>query len=352
MSSIRRVLVVHTAFIGDIVLMLPTVQTLRASLPGAHIAAVVIPRAAEVLENHPAIDEVILFDKKGSDRGGRALLAFSRRIRESRFDAAVIPHRSIRSALLVRLAGIPVRIGFSTSAGRFLFTNVVPYRRDIHEIDRDLMLLAPIGIQPAHAPLPLMYPGQRESAAVDALLREHSLPPSGKLVGIAPGSVWNTKRWPEERFAELAAALSKEGYTVALIGGEADVQLCGRIAQALRDARVVNAAGRLTLLGSAELLRRCVAAVSNDSAPAHIAMAVGTPVATIFGATVPAFGFAPRGPRDAVVEIPGLACRPCSIHGGVTCPISTFECMQRITSEQVRSTIQAILDGPHATSRT
>jgi heptosyltransferase-2 len=91
----------------------------------------------------------------------------------------------------------------------------------------------------------------------------------------------------------------------------------------------------LTLLESAELIRRCRVIVSNDSAPAHLASAVGTPVVAIFGATVPRFGFGPRGPGDIVVETEGLFCRPCGIHGGNSCPIKTFECMERILPERV-----------------
>ena len=107
--------------------------------------------------------------------------------------------------------------------------------------------------------------------------------------------------------------------------------------------RGLVAAGRLTLLQSAELLRRCRVVVSNDSAPVHLAGGVGAPVIAIFGATSPAFGFAPRGPRDVVVETHGLPCRPCAIHGGDRCPERHFACMEKIHPFQVLEQVRQFL---------
>jgi heptosyltransferase-2 len=163
------------------------------------------------------------------------------------------------------------------------------------------------------------------------------------MIALAPGTVWNTKRWPAERFAELARKLDGEGYTVALVGGAEDRPLCDAIVSAAAPARIFTAAGALSLLRSAELIRRCQLLVSNDSAPMHLGVAVGTPVVALFGATVPEFGFAPYGPKDLVVEIRGLSCRPCSSHGGARCPINTFDCMLRISADRVAATALGIL---------
>jgi heptosyltransferase-2 len=349
MNAPPRFLVINTAFIGDIVLALPLVQALRADKPDAHIAMLVIPAAASVLRNHPALDEIIVYDKKGGDRGLRAGFSLARRLKARRFDVALVPHRSLRSALLAWYARIPRRIGFATSVGRALLTDRVGYDATAHEIARNLSLLSPLGIRPPVTELPAVYPGPDDGSAVDSLLAraEAHQRDAGRqnLVALAPGSVWNTKRWPQEHFAALGTKLLRDGYDIALVGGPADVEVCRTIASLLDTRRVVNAAGRLTILQSAELIRRCLVLVSNDSAPQHLAVAVRTPVVTLFGATVPAFGFAPAGPHDRALGVPGLSCRPCSIHGGVRCPIATFVCMESLSPDFVHDTVLEVLHG-------
>jgi heptosyltransferase-2 len=130
-NTARKFVVVQTAFPGDVVLTLPVFQTLRRRFPGAWIAGVVTPGAAPLLENHPAIDEVIEFDKRRRDRGFAGLWRLAARLRGSRCDVVIVPHRSVRSAVLTFLARIPHRIGFTTSAGAVLFTQRVPYRKDL-----------------------------------------------------------------------------------------------------------------------------------------------------------------------------------------------------------------------------
>ena len=339
MSAPRRILIFQTAFLGDIVLTLPLAQVLKQECPECSISFVVIPAAASVLEGHPAVHEVIVYDKKKTQRGPAAAYRLSRALRDREFDVALVPHRSLRSALIVAAARIPRRIGFDTSAGRALLTDRVTYRRDAHEIDRDLALLDPLGFHTSSGDiLPALHPLPRDREAVDALLHAHHERvagfDAGMMVALAPGSVWKTKRWPEEKFFTLARSLQEAGLDLALVGGPEDRVLCGRIAGGLRRVPL-NAAGELSPLQSAELIRRCRVLVSNDSAPAHLAMGVGTPVVAMFGATVPAFGFGPRGPLDRVIETMGLSCRPCSIHGGQRCPIETFDCMERITPDTV-----------------
>ena len=347
MLTPRKILVFHTAFIGDIILTLPLVQVLRDRFPDAHITFVAIPSVSGILENHPAISEVIVYDKRGSSAGLGGILSIADRLRSEKFDVALIPHRSIRSAAIGFLARIPMRIGFSTSAGRILFTDKVPYEKGNHEITRNLSLLKPLGIQAGDDVLPSLYPGKGDRDKVDEILRKHVLSGSAVkqngIVAVAPGSIWNTKRWLKENFIRLGKLLIDKGFSIVLVGGKEDERLCREIEQSIGNRRVLNAAGRLTPLQSAELIRRCNVAVSNDSAPMHMALAVRTPVVAIFGATVPQFGFAPRGEYDEVVETLGLPCRPCSIHGGERCPINTFVCMTNITPEYVFDKVRSII---------
>lgn len=343
MRPIKRILVIQTAFIGDVILTLPLVQALKDFFAQSTIDIVVVPRSAEVCSNHPAVSNVIRFDKGGSAKGVGGLIRTARGLRSTGYDVAFVPHRSLRSAVLAFLAGIPLRVGFNRSAGRFLFTSTVRYDGDVHEIERNLSLLRAYGIETPATILPRVYPGQAEKDAVDRLIPIERKRPSA-LVAIAPGTVWNTKRWLKERFAELAGMLIAEGKRVVLVGGEDDAKLCEEIAALVGPEKVLNTAGRLSLLGSAELLSRCALLVSNDSAPMHLAVAVGTPVVAIFGATVPEFGFSPAGVHDEVVEVRGLSCRPCSSHGGDECPIKTFECMVNITPERVMAKVRIVFE--------
>jgi heptosyltransferase II len=344
-SDPRRILVLHTAFPGDIVLTVPLLETIHARYPAAFISTVVAPGAAGLLQHHPAIHELIVYDKRGTQRGASGILNLAARLRRNRFDLAIVPHRSLRSAVIPWLARIPRRIGFSTSAGRVLYTDVVEYVRGIQEIDRNLRLLAPLGIAASPGLLPTLHPDAADRAVVDRILEEWSRRSGPRLpagmVALAPGSVWETKRWPAGHYATLGRQLIDNGLSVVLIGGGEDKGLADAVAADIRDPAVLNAAGSLTLLQSAELIRRCLLLVSNDSAPVHIGVAMRTPVIAIFGPTVPAFGFAPRGPRDEVVQREGLSCRPCSIHGSRSCPIKTFVCMKEILPGDVTARVLA-----------
>ncbi len=343
LPEIRNALIVQTAFLGDVILTLPLVQVLKQSFPSAGIDIVVTPQAATLLQNHPALRGVFEFDKRGKDSGIGGLMRKVSQIREGKYDLAVVPHRSLRSALLVRLGKIPFRIGFHTSAGKILFNEVVRYEKSLHEVERNLRLLRPLGIEATGAEYPELYPADDDRRAVDDLLGLAGIKDRTKLIAVAPGTVWNTKRWLKERFVELSRKLLEAGWGVALIGGGSDVSLCDGIVHDVASSRVFSTAGKLTLLQSADLIRRCRVLVCNDSAPMHLAVAVRTPVVAVFGATVPEFGFAPYGKYDAVVETKGLACRPCSIHGGDKCPISTFECMVKISADEVLSAVMQVV---------
>jgi len=344
MRDVERILIIQTAFLGDVVLTLPLVQVVKDFFASSKIDLLVIPRSAEIVRTHPAVENVIVFDKYGMDKGIGGFVRIVSRIRKQRYSLAIVPHRSLRSALIVFLAGIPLRIGFDTSAGRIFYNKTVRYQKDIHESERNLSLLQALGIHHSARQLPKLYPSQEDSKQVDELLRALGIADTKRLIAISPGTIWNTKRWLKERFASLAKLLTDEQFDIVLIGGKEDEALCSEIQSLSSSNKVYNTAGKLSTLQSAELIRRCKLLVSNDSAPMHFAVAVGTPVVSIFGATVPEFGFAPLGRHDVVVETRGLQCRPCSIHGGDECPIKTFECMKNITEERVFRKVTEVLE--------
>jgi heptosyltransferase-2 len=161
----------------------------------------------------------------------------------------------------------------------------------------------------------------------------------GPSIAVAPGSVWATKRWPG--FAELARALASE-YRIVIIGADADRPFADEILSAT-GGRAVDATGRLSLLASAELIRRSALLVTNDSLPLHLASAMNTPTVAVFGPTVPEFGFGPLATKAAIAGLSGLACRPCDRHGPRQCPLGHWRCMREITPTMVGVLVRDLL---------
>ncbi len=343
-ESINRILVIQTAFIGDAILTLPLIQVLKLNYPQSLIDVIVVPRTAEIFANHSAISKIIQYDKRGRDRGLKGLWRLRTKLNAENYDLIIVPHRSLRSALLAWLLKPTISIGFDRSVGRWLFKKIVYYNPSDHEIERNLALLSPLKLPAVATGLPRLYPSNQDMQIIDSLLRDIGLNRYKNILAVAPGTIWNTKRWPADRFAAVCEQIASENISIVLIGGKEDEALCKEVMEIVQTKNVFSTAGKLSLLQSAELIRRCKVLISNDSAPMHLAVAVGTPVIAIFGATVPEFGFAPRGPCDIVIETDGLQCRPCSIHGEDRCPIKTFECMLSITPEVVVDKVKLFLE--------
>ncbi len=332
-------LVIQTSFLGDTVLTTPLLAQLANRGP---VDVVTTPASAALLANHPAVRTVIPYDKRGADRGIRGVLRLARQLRHTGYDLALLAQGSWRSAALAMLARIPSRVGFNTSAGRLLYTKRVPYRDDLHHAARLLMLARPNGREPSLEELrPSLAPGDKEREQVDSLLTRHGVTGDERLVALAPGSVWGTKRWPY--FPELAQLLAPHA-RVVLIGSRLDAALAGAITTA--EPTVVDAVGELSLLASAELIGRCGVVVTNDSAPLHLASAMGTPTVAIFGPTVPDFGFGPLSPRASVVGEDTLPCRPCDRHGPQQCPLGHHRCMRDVAPALVAERALTLLQTP------
>jgi len=321
-------LLIQTAFLGDVVLTTP----LLAVLAERHgpLEVVTTPAAAPLLETHPAVAAVIRYDKRAADRGLVGIVRLARRLRARKYERVYLPHRSWRSAALALLSGARERIGFADSPAAASYTRRVPRPETGHEVERLLTLAG--GGEAAAAPVWIELTAE-DRAAADAWLRERRI--GDGFVALAPGSIWGTKRWPG--YAELAAALDAP---VVVVGGPEDAPLAEAVAAAA--GRGYSAAGILGLRVSAALIARAAVLVTNDSAPLHLATATGTPVVAIFGPTVTAFGFGPRGARDRVVEHPGLECRPCSAHGPQVCPLGHHRCMKELSVESVAAAVAAV----------
>jgi heptosyltransferase-2 len=322
-------LVPQTSFLGDVVLTTPLLTALRRRLHPRRLTVLVRPEARALVEGHPDVDSVLIDDKYGSDRGLRGLLAVAGRLRREGFDLAVCPHRSLRTALVLAAAGIPRRVGFDASRGAWLFHERVHRAPGRHDVERNLALLEPWGGPGDEAPT--LHVPVAEVAARRAV--ELCPPGAGPLVGVAPGSVWPTKRWTEDGFAAVVRELVGGGMRCVLLGAPADVETAAAIARAA-GAPVINLAGRTDLATLVALIDRLDVLIGNDSAPMHVAAARNVPVVAIFCATTPAQGYGPWGPGSLVVESE-LACRPCGRHGGRSCPRATEDCRHLVRASAV-----------------
>ena len=337
-ERVQRVLIVQTAYLGDVILATPLIRGSTTLWPQAEVDFLCIPQTASLLEGHPLIRRLLVYDKRRLARGLLAFLPTALTLRRRRYDVALVPHPSLRSALLAFLSAAPTRVGFDRNAGRWLYTDVVPYDRALHEVRRNLRLLEPFGRLPEGL-RPELFPTSQDRERVEMLLGDAG----DRFAAVAPGSVWPTKRWLPERFAQVCRWLAeRHGLRCVVIGGADDSTLAGHVAE-LSGGAAVNLAGRLTPLQSAEVVRRARVLVTNDTAPLHMASAVGTPVVAVFGPTVPEFGFGPYGVPNRVAQVE-LPCRPCAPHGGKRCPLGTFACMRELSAEHVYRLVVQLLE--------
>lgn len=344
----ERIIVFQTAFLGDAVLTLPLLEAIRERIGPRQLCVLARPEHRDVFEREGF--KTILDDKRGKDSGWGGFWRVLERLRHWNFDLAIVPHRSLRSALLAWMAKIPLRIGFSASAGRCFFTRVVPFQWSDHDSVRNLRLLEALPKKSGARAQECKSAGEFRISVSDKdrilareLWQRFSVDPKREfLIGMAPGSKWETKKWPVERFRQLGLALRKKypSSRFVLLGSQDDRSLCDCVGQ---EDFFLNLAGQINLKELVVLISDLKLFISNDSGPMHIACGLGAPTVVIFGPTVQGFGFYPKGAASRVVETEGLRCRPCSLHGGRMCPRGHFLCMRLITSHQVLKTCEDVL---------
>jgi heptosyltransferase-2 len=333
----------QTGFIGDVVLTTAAIELAARELPGARQHLVTTPAGAAACFGHPALASVVVFEKSlaGFGKTKRAVLA---KLEDRRGAVTLQAHRSYRSSLLARHLGLRT-ITYSETSGGFLAHERVPRIAVLHEAHRIALLLAPLGVRreamlaarPKLPPLPLDGDAawQRRLAAFP-----------GRLVAVAPGSVWGTKRWTVEGFTELARRLlAGTDVGIALIGSGQEKALAATIVAALggEGERVFDLAGCTSLTDLRRLFPRLALLVGNDSSPLHFASAFDVPTVGLFGATTPAMGFGPLATRARALGVEGLECRPCSAHGPQICPVGHFRCMRELGVDVVLGACREIL---------
>lgn len=317
----QRVLVIQTAFLGDIVLTIPLLRALRKYRPGIELLFLTTPVGKSLLDGQHITDKIIVFDKKGTDKGNKALLKKIEEIRRYTVDTVISPHRSLRSGLIALFSGAGLRISYNLLHLIPFYNFRLTRHKDMHEIDRILSLLEPFHLELSEDD---RYP----------FLRTKNTVRQKGVVGIAPGSTWGTKQWTDNGYAELISTLNKNGYRVVIIGSGQDRMVTDRI-KSMAGVDVKDMVGKTDLIELAELISSFELLITNDNGAMQVAQAVSAPLVSIFGPTVPSQGFAPIRPNTMVIENPGLYCRPCSAHGPMECPEGHFLCMKAITPDAV-----------------
>lgn len=337
-----KILIIQTAFIGDVVLTSPLIEAISEEYPKTELYLLTTPEGKEILKKNPHISGIIAYDKRRRDRGITYFTKMVKKIRKLKIKAAVIPHPSLRSSLIAYFAKIPYRVGFKGRVGTIFFNKKVPYPLELHEVERSLQLAYALGAKKKYRSLKI-YISQEEREFAHKFFKENKILEDDFLVGINPCSVWPTKRWKPEGFAEVADNFIKNlKAKIVLLGGPKDKQIVEKVSD-LMEGEAILAAGKFNLGKLPAVLERCNLFITNDSGPMHIAMAMKVSTVTIFGPTTLDIGFGPYGEKYKVVEKKGLKCRPCSLHGPKRCPIGTFDCMNDITSEEVISISRELL---------
>jgi heptosyltransferase-2 len=333
-KEVRKICIFQTSFIGDSVLTAPLIRKTAVLFPNAKITVVTRPQTKEIFEHIKEVSEIIIDDKRGL---GKIFGAFktAKQIKKSEVDVILSPHRSFRSGFIAWLSGVKARIGFSNSEAPFFYTKTVPFSWLIHDAERNLYLLQGIVNETFKSEvLRLEDASKNTEEAVRKLISCAGL--EGKvLVGIHAGSVWPTKRWPEDKYSKLISRLETELNLVAVLTGSRKDFDSGESIIRNSQSHAVNFCAKTSLSELMALMKHFKLFITNDSGPMHIATAFGVPTLAVFGPTTKELGFFPYGENGRVIEVKGLACRPCALHGGKKCPRGHFKCMNDISVEEV-----------------
>jgi heptosyltransferase-2 len=336
----EKILVIQTAFIGDAILTLPMIQKLKFILPDSKIDILAIPSTAEIFSASPYVSSTIIIDKRGKHKSISGLFNFIKELKKNNYTRIYSPHRSLRTSFIVMMLGVKETYGFSNSSFKYAYKYLREYIPLHHEVQRNLDLIGYV-YKDDWKILPEVRISESIEKKIDSFILENKF--DGNIAAIAPGSIWNTKRYPEIYFKDIVKYFRENLYTVVLIGSEKDKTLCDGIANGFKEG-VVSAAGRFSIIETIGFLKKTKIIISNDSAPTHFGMCANIPVLTIYCSTVPGFGFSPYNYGSSFVSLNDLNCKPCGIHGYEKCPIKTFVCGFNLKPRMVISKIMEMIN--------
>jgi lipopolysaccharide heptosyltransferase II len=313
---LERILIIQTAFLGDVVLASPIWENLNRDFPESKIDVVVKKGNESLLNEHPFINEVFIFDKKHKFKN---LLALGKTLRKNKYDLVINLQRFASSGILTLLAKGKESRGFKKNPISLFFTQRFAHqmKANWHEVDRNLSLISDLVSVPKRRPQ--LYPTSLDFQKVKPLQ-------SKPYYCLAPTSVWFTKQAPQKIWQNLIEKLANPNASVYLLGAPTDKPYLDELLQNTSNPHVWNLAGQLSLLQSAALMAGAQHNYVNDSGPLHLASATNAPVTAFFCSTVPEFGFGPLSEQSQIIEVNNLDCRPCGLHGHKSCPKGHFRC--------------------------
>jgi ADP-heptose:LPS heptosyltransferase len=316
-----KILIIQTAFIGDVILATPLLQEAHRCFPQAQLDVLVRKGNEELLRNFPGLNQILIWDKRKSKHKNLWRMLFL--IREENYDIVVNIQRFAATGILTGFSGAKKRIGFDKNPFSFLLTNTIKHTIDgsinIHESQRNLKLIESFGANLNTKPI--LFPSAQDFESV----KVHK---TDSYYCIAPTSVWYTKQVPAMKWLELIRYVQQTDSNafIYLLGGPDDKAACMDIEKQSNYSKVKTLAGQLSFLQTAALMKNAIRNFVNDSAPMHIASAMNAPVTAYYCSTIPAFGFGPLSDIQNIVEVKNLSCRPCGLHGYKSCPEGHFKC--------------------------
>ena len=322
-----KFLIIQTAFIGDVILATSLIEKLHEDYPEARIDMLVRKGNEKLLEYHPFIHEIIIWDKKAGKY--RSLIKTIKKIRKNKYDHLINCQRFASSGIISLFAKAKIKSGFKKNPISFCYDYAREHEigNGKHEIERNYELIRHIA-KNHHIPKPELYPSKINFTKSKAFTE-------GQYIVMAPASVWYTKQLPIEKWLELIEKTQKK-YNIYLVGSPDDKNICNKIIQHVSGKKPVNLAGKLSLLDTAAMMKNAKMNFVNDSAPLHLATAMNAPVTAFFCSTVPEFGFGPLSEVSVIAQTEkNLDCRPCGLHGKKECPQGHFKCALTIDIKKI-----------------
>jgi heptosyltransferase-2 len=333
---LNNILIIQTAFLGDVVLATPLIEELRQQYPEANIDFLLRRGNQSLLQDHPQLRELMIWDKKNGKY--REMMRLVRKIRKNKYDLVVNAQRFAASGFITAFSGAKSKVGFKKNPLSFLFSKSVPHelgkkgeKNATHEVRRNLSLIGAGGKDDATKPK--LYPSDADFARIMPLTSE-------PFITLSPASVWFTKQFPSEKWVSLADQLAQ--YRIFILGSPDDAELGELIRGYSIHPDISVLASKLSLLQSAALMSKATMNYVNDSAPMHLASAMNAPTTAIYCSTIPEFGFGPLSDQSSVVQSKeSLECRPCGLHGKKECPLGHFNCAMSITNNDLLEPLQS-----------
>ncbi|MEO6489270.1 MAG: glycosyltransferase family 9 protein [Ferruginibacter sp.] len=328
----KKILIIQTAFIGDVVLATAMVEKLHLFFPSAYIDFLVRKGNESLLNNNPFLHEVLIWDKKSNKN--KNLFSVIKKVRGNKYDIVINAQRYFSTGLLTIFSGAKQTIGFNKNPLSVLFgkriNHVFDLQHKLHEVERNNELIKHLTDDTLI--MPALYPSIGDIQFIQEYVNE-------PFITITPSSIWFTKKYPLDKWNDMIRKIP-DSYNIYLLGGKENYEECEYILRNVSNKKIHILAGKLSFLQSSALMKKAKMNYVNDSAPMHFASATNAPVTAVYCSTIPAFGYTPLSDRSFIIETKEqLSCRPCGIHGRSSCPLGHFRCAYGIETSQLLVTI-------------